>query len=541
MFSINLNQYDIFHTKAEYERLYTAYKTYHKFTNPNASNSPYQSTLATDMASNLHFLIIPLMCPGHLIPMVDMAKLIAQQSVTVTIVITPRNAQRYGSVLDRAIASGLPIRILKLRFPASESGLPEECESVDDLPSFNLSKNFFDASAKLQQPLEEVFGELKPKPSCIISDKHLAWTAEVARKYQIPWVIFDGMSCFTQLSTHNLCVSKIHEKVAELEPFILPGLPDSIVMTKSQLPGLFNPGNSAKAKEMKSVREHIRAAELGAYGTVINSFEELEKRYIDEYKKLKQGRVWSIGPFSQSNKNDLDKAQRGSKSSINEHDCMKWLDSQHPGSVIYVCLGSLTRLTPPQFIELALGLEESGFPFILVVKGGSRAEGIEKWMAEDGFEERVKGRGVLVRGWAPQVLILSHRAVGAFLTHCGWNSTIEGFCAGVPMITWPQFADQFFNERVAVEVVGTGVAVGAQTVMHLGEEDSAGIQVKREDVCKVAKIIMDEGREGEERRQKAKYFREMAGKAIEEGGSSQLNLKLFIEDIMLHTNKGMAG
>ncbi|KAI3706690.1 hypothetical protein L6452_24607 [Arctium lappa] len=493
------------------------------------------------MASNLHFLIIPLMSSGHLIPMVDMAKLIAQQSVTVTIVITPRNAQRYGSVLDRAIASGLPIRILKIRFPASESGLPEECESVDDLPSFSLFKNFFDASAKLQQPLEQVFGELKPKPSCIISDKHLAWTANVARKHQIPWVIFDGMSCFTQLSTHNLRVSKIHEKMADSEPFILPGLPDNIVMTKSQLPGQFNPGKSAKAKEMKSVREQIGAAELEAYGTVINSFEELERRYIDEYKKLKQGRVWSIGPFSQYNKNELDKAQRGSKASINEHDCMKWLDSQHPGRVIYACLGSLTRLTPPQFIELALGLEESGFPFILVVKGGSRAEEIEKWLAEDGFEERVKGKGVLVRGWAPQILILSHPAVGAFLTHCGWNSTIEGFCAGVPMITWPQYADQFFNERVAVEVVGTGVAVGAQTVMPLGEEDAAAIQVKREDVCKVAKIIMDEGREGEERRQKAKYVREMAGKAIEDGGSSQLNLKLFIEDIMLHTSKGLAG
>ncbi|KAI3734342.1 hypothetical protein L6452_13809 [Arctium lappa] len=492
------------------------------------------------MASNLHFLLIPLMCPGHLIPMVDMAKLIAQQSVAVTIVITPRNVQRYGSVLNRAIASGLPIRIRKLRFPASESGLPEECESLDDLPSFSLSKNFFEASAKLQQPLEEVFGELKPRPSCIISDKHLAWTADVARKHQIPWVIFDGMSCFTQLSTHNLFVSKIHEKMADSEPFILPGLPDSIVMTKSQLPELFNPGNSTQAKEMKTIIEHIRATELGAYGTVLNSFEELERRYIDEYKKLKHGRVWCIGPFSQSNKNDLDKAQRGSKDSINEHDCMKWLDSQHPGSVIYACLGSLSLLTPPQFIELALGLEESGFPFILVVKGRSRAEEIEKWLAEDGFEERVKGQGVLVRGWAPQVLILSHPAVGAFLTHCGWNSTIEGFCAGVPMITWPQFTDQFFNERVVVEVVGTGVAVGAQTVMHYGEDDAARIQVKREDVCKVAKIIMDEGREAEERRQKAKYFSEMAGKVIEEAGSSQLNLKLFIEDIMLHTNKGLA-
>ncbi|KAL4592108.1 hypothetical protein LXL04_005092 [Taraxacum kok-saghyz] len=492
------------------------------------------------MASNIHFLMIPLMCPGHLIPMVDMAKLIAQHSATVTIVITPRNAARFGAVLHRAVASGHPIRILELQFPASEYGLPEGCESVDDLPTFNLSKNFFDASAKLQEPLEEVFNDLKPRPSCIISDKHLSWTSDVARKFQIPWVIFDGMSCFSQLATHNLCVSKIHERVGEIDPFVLPGLPDKITMTKSQLPGLFNTGKSAKEKEMISVREKIRATELGAYGVVMNTFEDLEKRYIDEYRKVKK-RVWCIGPLSQSNKNDLDKAQRGTNGSITNHDSITWLDGQQPGSVVYACLGSLTRLTPPHFIELALGLEQSESPFILVVKGGNRTEEIEKWLAENGFEKRVKGRGVLIHGWVPQVLILSHPSIGAFLTHCGWNSTIEGVCAGVPMITWPQFAEQFFNERVAVDVVGSGVGVGAESVMHLGEEDGAEVQVKREDVCKAVKRVMDEGIEGKVRREKAVYFREMAEKALEEGGSSQVNLKLFIEDIIVHMNKGLAG
>ncbi|KAI3822546.1 hypothetical protein L1987_10137 [Smallanthus sonchifolius] len=496
------------------------------------------------MASNLHFLIIPLMCPGHLIPMVDMAKLIAQHSVAVTIVITPRNAERYGAVLHRAIASGLPIKILQLRFPASDHGLPDGCESVDDLPTFNLSKNFFDACSTLQKPLEHEFNMIKPRPSCIISDKHLPWTAEVAKKFEVPWVIFDGMSCFTQLATHNLCVSKIHEKLADSDRFILPGLPDNISMTKAQLPGLFNPGNSAKAKKLKSVRERVRAAELGAYGTLINSFEDMETRYIDEFKKLKQGRVWCVGPFSNSNKNDLDRAQHGSNDSINNNrECMKWLDSQRDRSVIYACLGSLTRLTPQQFIELALGLEGSQFPFILVVKGGSRTEEIEKWLDENGFESRVKGGGFLIRGWASQVLVLSHRAVGAFLTHCGWNSTIEGVCAGVPMITWPQFAEQFFNETLVVQVLGTGVGVGAQRVIHLDleDEDEAGMQVKREDVCKAVKMVMNEGKEGEERREKAKCLKQMAENAIEEGGSSQFDLNRFIEDIRLHTNKGLVG
>ncbi|KAL4592090.1 hypothetical protein LXL04_005073 [Taraxacum kok-saghyz] len=490
------------------------------------------------MASNVHFLMIPLMCPGHLIPMVDMAKLIAQHSATVTIVITPRNAARFGEVLHRVFASGHPIHILQLQFPATEHGLPEGCENVDDLPTFKLTKNFFNASAKLQEPLEDIFNDLKPRPSCIISDKNLTWTADVAKKFEIPWVIFDGMSCFTQLATHNLCVSKVHERVGDFDPFLLPGLPDEITMTKSQLPGLFNPGKSPEAKEITSTRGEIRATEIGAYGILINSFEELERRYLDEFRKVKQN-IWCIGPFSLSNKNDLDKAQRGTNGSITNHESISWLDGQKPGSVVYVCLGSLTRLEPPQFIELALGLEESDSPFILVLKGGSRSEEIEKWVKEDGFEKRVKGRGVLIHGWAPQVLILSHPSIGAFLTHCGWNSTIEGVCAGVPMMTWPQFAEQFFNERLVVEVLGSGVSVGAKSVMYLGEESTGVVQVKRGEVCKVVKRIMDDGIEGLERREKAIYFREMAENAIEEGGSSRLNLKLFIEDIMLHTKKGL--
>ncbi|KAI7752549.1 hypothetical protein M8C21_028733 [Ambrosia artemisiifolia] len=307
-----------------------------------------------------------------------------------------------------------------------------------------------------------MFNNLKPTPSCIISDNNLSRTANVANMFRIPWVVFDGMSCFTQLVTHNLCASKIHEKLTDFDTFVLPGLSDNISMMKSQLPGLCNLGSSVKGKELKSIRERIREMELGAYGMLINSFDELETRYVDEFKKIKQGRVWCIGPLSNSNKSDLDRAQRGSKIQ-----------------------------STMMFIELALGLEDSKYSFILVMKGGSRTEEIEKWLDEGEFESRVKGRGVLIHGWASQVLILSYRAKGAFLTHCGWNSTIEGVCAGVPMITWPQFAEQSFNERLVVQVLGIGVGVGAQRVMYLEDEDDGVMQVEREDVCKAVMIVMD--------------------------------------------------
>ena len=482
---------------------------------------------------NLHFVMIPLMSPGHIIPMMDMAKLLAQLGVTVTIVTTPLNATRFSAVISRAIDSGLPIRILRLRFPSVEAGLPEGCENLDKIPSIDFLKNFLTAIEMLQQPLEQFLEELKPTPSCIISDKALAWTAETARKFRIPRIVFDGMSCFTQLCTHNLYISKAYESVPESKSFVVPGLPDRIELTRAQLPGAFNPGSYM---ELKDIRERVRAAEIDAYGVVINSFEELEPRYVDEYRKIRGDKVWCIGPLSLCNKDNLDQVERGNKSSIDELQCLKWLDSRQPGSVVYACLGSLARVTPPQLIELALGLEASNHPFILVIRAGDKAEEVEKWILEEGLEERIKGRGLLIRGWAPQVLILSHPAIGGFLTHCGWNSTLEGVSAGVPMITWPFFSEQFFNEKLVVQVLETGVSVGAEAVVHLGEEEKFGVKVKKEEIKGAVERVMDEGKEGEERRERARKLGEMAKRAVEVGGSSHLNLTMLIQDILQEAN-----
>lgn len=219
---------------------------------------------------------------------------------------------------------------------------------------------------------------------------------------------------------------------------------------------------------------------------------------------------------------------------------MKWLDSWPQSSVIYVCLGSLNRVTPNQLIEIGLGLEATKRPFIWVLRGAYRREEMEKWIQEDGFEERVKGRGILIRGWAPQVLILSHRAIGAFLTHCGWNSTLEAICAGVPMVTFPMFSDQFYNEKLVVQVIETGVRLGAETAVHFGDEDKFGaefVQVKRDNVREaIEKVMGEEGEEKKERRERARKYAEMAKEAIGEGGSSYNNMSKLIEELMHMSN-----
>ncbi|CAL0310487.1 unnamed protein product [Lupinus luteus] len=478
-----------------------------------------------------HFIFIPLMAPGHILPMVDMAKLLSRRNVKVTIVTTPLNSIPFQDTIDREIQNGSPIQIQLFQFPNDEAGIPKGCESVDTLPSRDLMPNFPIALDMLHKPLEELCEKLEPFPSCIICDKHIPCVAEIANKLKVPRIIFDGTSCFHLLCAHNLHASKVHEGVSSEEKFIIPGLPHRIELQKSQLPGLFNPNSN---QNVNAFREKIRACEENSYGIVVNSFEELELEYVKEFQRVTGRRVWCVGPVSLSNKGILDKAQRGKRenNTNDENHYMKWLDSWPISSVIYVCLGSLSNATPEQLIEIGLGLEATKRPFIWVIRGAYKRDEIETWLVEYGFEDRVKGRGLLIKGWAPQVLILSHKSIGTFLTHCGWNSTLEGICAGVPLVTYPLFAEQFFNEKVVVQVLESGVSLGAENGVHLGEEEKSRVQVKRENVRDAIEKVMGEGEEQERIREVARKWAHMAKKAIEEGGSSYNNMSQLIEDII---------
>ncbi|KAJ9184381.1 hypothetical protein P3X46_004112 [Hevea brasiliensis] len=473
----------------------------------------------------IQFVLLPHLALGHMIPLVDMARLLAQHGVTVTIITTPFNAARFEMVIERAVESGFKIQLLKVPFPSEAVGLPPGCESMDTLPSRDLFKNLLIGINMLQAPVEQMLSKLLPPPSCIISDKNVAWTHQTAMNFEIPRLVFDGTSCFSLLCTHNILAAKIHESLLDSEPFVVPGLPDRVVLTKGQLP------NAVLMSDSRDIRSSIREMEQAAYGVVVNTFEELERAYVNEFRKVRGGKVWCVGPVSQCNKENLDQAERGNKASIDENQCLKWLDNCAPHSVIYVCLGSLSNLTLEQLIELGLGLEAANRPFIWVIRRGNRAKEIEKWISEEQFETRIKGRGLLIHGWAPQVLILSHRAIGGFLTNCGWNSTLEGLCAGISMITWPLFAEQFYNERFIVQVLKIGVRLGAEFSKKWQEGQQFGVPVKREEVKRAVENLMDGGEEGKERRKRARELGEIAKKAIEVGGSSYLNMTLLIEDI----------
>lgn len=210
-------------------------------------------------------------------------------------------------------------------------------------------------------------------------------------------------------------------------------------------------------------------------------------------------------------------------------DCLKWLDLQPKSSVLFVSFGSAGTLSCAQTSELALGLEASGQRFLWVARSpidlnasGSyfTAESADNPLAylPAGFLERTKGVGLVVSSWAPQVEVLAHASTGGFLSHCGWNSTLESASRGVPIICWPLFAEQRMNALILAEEVGMAMRLKA------GEDGLFG----REEIGSVVRELM-EGKEGERMRKKAKVLQAEAAAAMGEGGSSSMALAAVAE------------
>lgn len=192
--------------------------------------------------------------------------------------------------------------------------------------------------------------------------------------------------------------------------------------------------------------------------------------------------------------------------------CLSWLDQQQTNSVIYVAFGSFTVFDAIQFQELALGLELTNRPFLWVVRQDITQDIDEAYPV--GFKERVKNRGKIV-DWAPQQQVLSHLSVACFLSHCGWNSTIESISNGVPFLCWPYFADQFLNQSYIVDHWEVGLGL---------EKDESGIIRQEEIKNKVEQLLSD------------KIYKTRALKlqckttdSVREGGCSQKNFQNFMD------------
>ncbi|KAM0025068.1 putative scopoletin glucosyltransferase [Helianthus debilis subsp. tardiflorus] len=476
--------------------------------------------LQPETMATCHVVFFPFIAYGHMIPMADMAILFASRGLRTTIVTTSSTAHRLSKSIQKTINYTHPIALHTIEFKPNEAGLPPVIDNPDQIITNEDLSRLLEAITTLQEPFEQ-FIEIS-QPNCIVSDMFFPWTIETAARFNIPRIAFNGTGFFP-LCVANAMLLYQPTVSSDSDPFVVPYVPHEIKLTRKQLPQT----DSEEFKVFLKVIIQAVEAEAKSYGVIINSFYELEPEYVRHYREVLKRTAWHVGPVSLWSKNTEDKLERGKKSATDEHQCLKWLDSKEPNSVLYVSFGSMVKVPSAQLYEIAMALEACDENFIWVVRNDQEAT------IPDGFEARIKakGKGLIIKGWAPQVLILDHQSVGGFVTHCGWNSVLEDVSCGVAMVAWPVMAEQFYNAKLVTDVLQIGVSIGDVEWSAASMCDG----VKRETIERAVATVMGV-KEGDAMRMRARELKEKAKTAVEEGGSSYSDLTTFVEDINAFRN-----
>ncbi|XP_059308879.1 zeatin O-xylosyltransferase-like [Lycium ferocissimum] len=256
-------------------------------------------------------------------------------------------------------------------------------------------------------------------------------------------------------------------------------------------------------------------------GELFNSSRVIESLHLDLMaKEFNDTKLWAIGPF---NPLVLTETEKGSNK---HHESLDWLDKQEPRSVIFVSFGTTISLCDEEIEEIALGLEKSQQKFIWVLrdvdKGNVFASEVKKIHLPEGYEERIKGGGIIVRDWAPQLEILAHSSTGGFMSHCGWNSCMESMSFGVPIAAWPMHSDQPRNAQLVTKYLKIGL-----TVRPWARRDEG---VTSEMVENAVRTLMASP-EGAEMRKRAADLRYATKKSVMEGGINRAEMDSFIAHI----------
>nr|ABR16806.1 unknown [Picea sitchensis] len=477
-------------------------------------------TTTTTREFKHHVVMFPFMAQGHIIPFLELAKLLAKRTgFAITIANTPLNIRSLRPEID-STGAGLDIRLAELPFSTAGHGLPPQTENTDFLP-YNLFFPFLQASEQLEPHFERLICRICQEdggrlPLCIISDMAFGWTLDVGNRLGIPRIQFCTAGAYGTSVYYSLWTHLPHNQT-HADDFVLPDMPH-VTLQRSQLPTNIKMATGSDPWSLFMNRQISR--NVRSWGSICNTFEQLEHSSLQHMRKSTGRPVWAVGPIlpssllssSPSNtKLDSDFLLRGKQTEAKSaRACLQWLDSQAPSTVLYVSFGSQNSISLSNMKALALGLESSQQPFIWVVRPPVEAPLNSELSAEflsDGFEERVKEKklGLLIRKWAPQLLILSHPSTGGFLSHCGWNSVLESLSQGIPIIGWPMAGDQFTNSKVLEEEMEVCIE------MWRGKEG----ELKPETVERTVRMVMKEEK-GNRLRQRAAEIREAALKAVSE-------------------------
>nr|XP_011462065.1 PREDICTED: 7-deoxyloganetin glucosyltransferase-like [Fragaria vesca subsp. vesca] len=246
------------------------------------------------------------------------------------------------------------------------------------------------------------------------------------------------------------------------------------------------------------------------------TFDALEKDALEALSSSVSPPIYSIGPLQLMLNQIPEDPLKPMGYSLwkEERDCLQWLNCKPPNSIVYVNFGSIVVLTPEQLLEFGWGLANTKLPFFWVIRP-DLVVGKSAILPPE-FEAETKDRG-LIASWCPQEEVLNHPSVGGFLTHSGWNSTIESITAGVPMLCWPFYGDQQINSYSCCEW-GIGMEIDTD--------------VKRDNVEKLVKELM-EGDKGKKMRSKCLEWKKLAEEATAPHGSSSKNLENLVNRVLL--------
>jgi hypothetical protein len=255
-----------------------------------------------------------------------------------------------------------------------------------------------------------------------------------------------------------------------------------------------------------------------ASAIVIHTFDALEQQVLDAFS-LMFPRVYAIGPLQlllNHSHNDHDPLKSIEYNLLKEEtECLHWLNSKPPNSVVYVNFGSLIVMTPQQLAEFGWGLANSKHPYLWIIRPDLVVGELAILPPEIIVETKERG---LIAGWCPQEEVLNHPSIGGFLTHCRWDSTVESLTAGVPMLCWPFFSDQQTNCKYTCDDWGIGMEI-----------DNG---VKREEVEKIVRELM-EGEKGEKMKKRVMEWKKLAEEATAPHGSSSINLNNLVNQVLL--------
>ncbi|PQM34525.1 7-deoxyloganetin glucosyltransferase-like [Prunus yedoensis var. nudiflora] len=472
-----------------------------------------------------HAVCIPFPIQSHIKAMLKLAKLLHHRGFHITFVNTEFNHRRFLKSLGPNSLNGLP----DFQFKTIPDGLPASDEDAGQnayLLCDSIRKNFLAPFRNLLLKLNDMATSnniSNPPVTCIVSDGFMTFSITAAEELGIPVALFFTIAAigFMGFKQYPTLVEKGLAPLKE-ERYLTNGFLDQVIdwvpgtkaIRLKDLPKSFQTTNPNDILFKLALEAMDRVDKASA--VVLHTFDELEADVLHALSSLPPP-VYTIGPL-QLLLNEIPQhplKSLGYSLWKEETECFQWLNAKVPNSVVYVNFGSIVVIKSEDLIEFCWGLANSKLPFFWVVRPDLLVG--ESAILPPEFVAETKGRG-LVASWCPQEQVLSHPSMGGFLTHSGWNSTIESLSAGVPMLCWPFFAEQRINCVYTCNEWGIGLEINNDA--------------RRDQVEKLIKELV-EGEMGKKMRTKAMEWKKLAEKAISSDGSSYANLDNLVNQVLL--------